>query len=104
MSSFIFVQGTKGWASLTPAFPFEYERTVTGQIAGRKFERKFRVLDEFALEIDAFASAILKNKNVEPDGVQGYRDMAILHSIYESARNLRPVAINYFRGGQSLGA
>jgi hypothetical protein len=30
--------------------------------------------------------------------------MAILHSIYESARNLRPVAINYFRGGQSLGA
>jgi predicted dehydrogenase len=104
MSSFIFVQGTKGWASLAPAFPFEYERTVTGQIEGRKFERKFRILDEFALEIDAFASAILENKNVEPDGVEGYRDMAILHSIYESARNLRPVAIDYSSGGQSLGA
>lgn len=104
MSSFIFVQGARGWACLTPAFPFEYERRVAGQIAGRKFERKFGVLDEFALEIDAFASAILNNKNVEPDGVQGYRDMLILRSIYESARDLRLVAIHYFPEGQPHGA
>ena len=104
LSSFIFVQGTKGWASLAPAFPFEYERKVSGQIAGRKFERSFKVLDEFALELDAFASAILTHKKVEPDGLDGHRDMVILHAIYESARNLRPMSIHYSREARSHGA
>ncbi|MFI5058425.1 MAG: Gfo/Idh/MocA family protein [Candidatus Acidiferrales bacterium] len=95
MSSFIFVQGTKGWVSLSPAYPFEDERRVTGKIAGRSVERRFKALDEFALEIDAFALAIQKKKSVEPDGIQGHRDMIILQAIYESARNGQPVAIKY---------
>lgn len=103
MSSFVFVQGSKGWACLTPAFPFEYERKIVGQIAGREFGKKFKVIDEFAPEIDAFASAILKGKNVECDGAQGCRDMAILHAIYESAKNLRPVTVNYSPEGRSDG-
>ena len=104
MSSFLFVQGSKGWACLTPAFPFEFERRVTGQIGGRQFERRFKAIDEFALELDAFASAILLHKNVEPDGQQGHRDMVILHAIYESARNLRPVNIHYSLEARSHGA
>jgi len=95
MSSFIFVQGTKGWVSLSPAYPFEDARRVTGKIAGRSVERRFKALDEFALEIDAFALAIQKKKSVEPDGIQGHRDMIILQAIYESARNGQPVAIKY---------
>jgi len=95
MSSFIFVQGTKGWVSLCPAYPFEDARRVTGKIAGRSVERRFKALDEFALEIDAFALAIQKKKSVEPDGIQGHRDMIILQAIYESARNGQPVAIKY---------
>jgi predicted dehydrogenase len=95
MSSFIFVQGTNGWVSLSPAYPFEDERRVTGKIAGRSVERRFKALDEFALEIDAFALAIQKKKSVEPDGIQGHRDMIILQAIYESARNGQPVAIKY---------
>ena len=95
MSSFIFVQGTKGWVSLCPAYPFEDARRVTGKIAGRSVDRRFKALDEFALEIDAFAFAIQKKKAVEPDGIQGHRDMIILQAIYESARNGQPVAIKY---------
>lgn len=95
MSSFIFVQGTKGWVSLSPAYPFEDARRVTGKIAGGSVDRRFKALDEFALEIDAFAFAIQKKKAVEPDGIQGHRDMIILQAIYESARNGQPVAINY---------
>jgi predicted dehydrogenase len=95
MSSFVFVQGSKGWVSLSPAFPFEDTRVVYGRIGKRNFERRFKPLDEFALEIDAFARAILTNKPVEPDGVQGHRDMVILHAIYESAKSGQPVTINY---------
>jgi predicted dehydrogenase len=95
ISSFLFIQGSKGWISLSPAYTYEDERRVTGKIAGRGVDRRFRVLDEFALEIDAFSSAILKKEPIESDGVQGHHDMLILQAIYESARNHQSVAIDY---------
>jgi predicted dehydrogenase len=95
MSSFIYVQGTKGWVLLTPAFDFNEPRQLTGRIKGRPIARRFRVMDEFAPELDAFASAIQNQRKIDPDGVQGHRDMIILHSIYESARNRTPITIRY---------
>jgi predicted dehydrogenase len=95
MSSFVFVQGTKGWVCLTPAFPFDEERRLSGKIKGKSFERKFRLVDEFAPELDAFAGAIHSGKPVEPDGRQGHRDMLILEAIYESARKAQGVDIKY---------
>jgi predicted dehydrogenase len=95
LSSFLFVQGTKGWISLTPAFPFDEERRLTGKIGGRWLEKKFKVVDEFAPEIDAFAEAIQKQRAVQPDGEQGLRDMKILHTIYDAARKKESLAIRY---------
>jgi len=95
LSSLVFVQGTKGWVSLTPAFPFDEERRLTGKIGKRWIERRFRIIDEFRLEVDAFASAIRNKRNIEADGVQGHRDMIILNAIYESARKQQPVLIGY---------
>jgi len=95
LSSFIYVQGTKGWASLTPAFPFDEIRRLTGKIGKRSIDRKFPIIDEFGLEISEFAAAILKKREVECDGVQGHRDMVILESIYNSARKQQPLVINY---------
>ena len=94
-SSFISVQGTKGWALLAPAFPFDEERRLTGKIQGRWFEKKFKVVDEFAPELDAFSAAIQGESNVEPDGMQGHRDVEIIHAIYESAEKLAPVMVKY---------
>jgi predicted dehydrogenase len=95
LSSFIFVQGTKGWASLAPVFPFDEVRELTGKTGKRSFAQKFKLIDEFALEIDAFASAIQNKHAVEADGVQGHRDMIIIDAIYESARSKQPVIIKY---------
>ena len=95
MSSFIYVQGTKGWVCLSPAFPFEEPRRLSGKINGRRLERKFKIVDEFALEIKAFADAIQGKGTVAPDGVEGHRDMVILRAIYDSARKREPVAIRY---------
>jgi predicted dehydrogenase len=95
ISSFVFVQGTKGWACLTPAFPFDEERRLTGKIGGKWFEKRFRVVDEFAPELDSFAGAIQTKKSVEPDGRQGHRDMCILEAIYASARKNGPVGVRY---------
>jgi predicted dehydrogenase len=95
MSSFVFVQGTKGWVSLTPAFPFEQERRLTGKIEKRWIERRFKTTDEFLPEVEAFASAIQNKTSIEPDGVQGHRDMIILNALYESAREQKPVSLGY---------
>jgi len=95
LSSFIFVQGSKGWACLAPAFPFDEERRLTGKINGKWFERRFKVVDEFARELDAFATAIRTGKPVAPDGRQGHRDMLILEAIYDSARKREPVVMRY---------
>ncbi len=95
LSSFLYIQGAKGWASLSPAFPFDEERRLSAKIGKRRFQRTFKVVDEFALEIDAFAAAIQGKRAVEPDGLQGHRDMVILNAIYESARKQESVAIRY---------
>jgi predicted dehydrogenase len=94
-SSFIFIQGSQGWALLTPAFPFDEVRNLSGKINGRPFAKKFKIVDEFAPEIDAFASAIQQKTKIAPDGVQGHRDMIILGAIYESAKTGKPCVIRY---------
>jgi predicted dehydrogenase len=94
ISSFIFIQGSKGWVSLSPAFTYEDERRVTGKIGGRTLDKRFQVLDEFALEIDAFSSAILNKTSIAPSGTEGHRDMLILEAIYESARTHKLLAIH----------
>ncbi len=95
LSSLIYIQGTKGWASMAPAFDFNEPRRLIGTIRGRDIDRRFKVIDEFALELDAFASAIRNQRKIEPDGEQGHRDMIILQAIYESARSQMPVTIRY---------
>ncbi len=95
LASFVQVHGEKGWASLSPAFAFEEERRLTGKIASKWFEREFTAIDEFALELDAFADCIRENRKPEPDGEQGLRDIIILDAIYRSAKERRPVAIRY---------
>ncbi|MGB8914205.1 MAG: Gfo/Idh/MocA family oxidoreductase, partial [Candidatus Sulfotelmatobacter sp.] len=84
-----------GWASLSPAFQFEDDRKLTGRIGKRHFERTFKTVDEFAPEIDAFAKAIQGHGLVEPDGIQGHRDIIIIDAIYKSARNNTSIAIEY---------
>jgi predicted dehydrogenase len=92
-SSFLQVHGEKGWVCLNPAFQYDLERRMFGEIGGRWFEKKFKVIDELALEIDALADAIRRGRDPEPDGVQGMRDVAVMEAIYQSAREGRTVPI-----------
>ena len=92
-ASFLHVHGEKGWAALDPAYAYDEERRLFGKIAGRWFEKKFKVLDEFALELDAFAEAIRRGRDPEPDGNEGLRDVVVMQAIYRSARENLPVPI-----------
>jgi predicted dehydrogenase len=92
-ASFLQVHGDQGWAALNPAFAFEEERRLFGKIRGRWFEQKFKVIDEFALELNAFTESIHKGRDPEPDGMEGLRDMATIEAIYRSAQENRTVPI-----------
>jgi predicted dehydrogenase len=92
-ASFVQVHGDKGWAALNPAFAFEEERRFFGKIQGRWFEQKFRVIDEFVLELDGFAACVRQGRDLEPDGMEGLRDIATVEAIYRSARENRTVPV-----------
>lgn len=92
-ASFVQVHGDKGWAALNPAFAFEEERRLFGKIQGRWFEQKFKVIDEFVLELDSFADSIRGRRNPEPDGMEGLRDMVTVEAVYRSARENRAVSV-----------
>jgi predicted dehydrogenase len=94
-ASFLHLHGEKGWAALDPAYAYDEERRLFGKIGGRWFEKKFKILDEVALELDYFAQCIRHSRQPEPSGVGGLRDVAVMEAIYRSAREGRPVAVHY---------
>jgi len=92
-ASFLHVHGEKGWAALDPAYEFAKVRRLFGEIGGRWFEKRFPPIDEFVLELDAFAEAIRRHRDPEPNGLEGLKDVAIMQAIYKSARENRPIPV-----------
>jgi predicted dehydrogenase len=92
--SFFHVVGEKGWATLAPAYEYNEERRLYGCIGGRGFEKKYKVMDELALELDAFADCVRHNREPGPNGAEGLRDVAVMQAIYQSAREGRSVSIH----------
>jgi predicted dehydrogenase len=92
--SFLLVVGEKGWATLAPAYQYDEERRLSGRVGGRWFEKKYKIMNELALELDAFADCVRRNREPVPNGVEGLRDVAVMQAIYQSAREGRPVSIH----------
>jgi predicted dehydrogenase len=92
-SSILHVHGEKGWATLVPAYSYTEGRRLLGEIGTREFDRGFPKLDEFALELDALSACVLTNREPEPSGLEGARDVAIMEAIYRSARTKKPATV-----------
>jgi predicted dehydrogenase len=94
-ANFLKVFGEKGWAALDPAFAYDEERRLFGKVEGRWFEKRFRIMDEFALELDSFVDSIRLRREPEPTGQEGLRDLVIMQAIYRAAREARWVKIDF---------
>lgn len=92
-SSFLQIHGEKGWAALDPAYAYNEERRFFGKVAGKWFEKKFKIVDEFALELDHFAACVRAGREPLPDGNAGLRDAMAIEAIYEAAKQGRPVPV-----------
>jgi predicted dehydrogenase len=76
-----------GWFALDPAFNYDGIRGVRSD--GKPIEGAD--VDQFAAEMDDFASSILEGRPTKVPGEEGLRDVKILMSIYEAARTGRAV-------------
>ena len=92
-ASFIQIHGEKGWVAVDPAFAYNEKKSLFGQIGGKWFSKEYPPSEEFHLELDHLAECIRSNREPEPDGLTGMRDVAVMETIYEAARLGRPVAI-----------
>jgi glucose-fructose oxidoreductase len=85
--------GTKGSIHLENAYEYVTPRKLTLKNKDGKKTFKFSKVDQFAPEIIYFSDCILKNKNIEPSGLEGLADVRIIEALYESATTGRAVAI-----------
>jgi predicted dehydrogenase len=92
-SSMLYLQGSKGSVSLTPAYPYEHERVLSARFGEEHVLKTFPLVDEFRPQIDAFSQAIRGGPLPPSCGADGYVDMAIIDALYRSARAGVPRAV-----------
>jgi predicted dehydrogenase len=83
--SMLYLGGTLGSVSLSPAFPYEHVRVLDARLGKEILHQEFAVVDEFQPQIEAFAGAIRGGRLPSSCGKDGYIDMAIIEAIYRAA-------------------
>ena len=71
------------------AMPIEMQLTIEGKTEKREFARR----DQFGPELVYFSDCVLKNKEPEPSGVEGYNDVHVIRALYQSARTGKMVKV-----------
>jgi predicted dehydrogenase len=92
-ASFLQIHAEKGWAALNPAYAYNEERRLFGQIGVKWFGKIYKPIEEFHFELDHLSACIRAKREPEPNGVTGLRDVAIMQAIYDAAASGRPVPI-----------
>ena len=93
-ASFLQIHAEKGWVALDPAYAYNEERRLFGQIGTKWFGKVYQPVEEFHLELDHLAECVRKNREPGPDGVTSLRDVAVMEAIYEAAKTGRNTAIH----------
>jgi predicted dehydrogenase len=78
------VSGTKGDLMMTPGFTWEKGQTLAVTVKGKKDEKTFDKVDQFAGETKYFSDCVLNNKEPEPDGEEGLCDVCVIKAIEKS--------------------
>jgi predicted dehydrogenase len=86
LSSVLYLEGTQGSVTLSPAFPYEHPRVLTARFGNEVVQKTFPVVDEFRPQIEALSRAIRDGSLTPSGGAEGYVDMAIIETIYRAAK------------------
>jgi predicted dehydrogenase len=92
------VAGTKGLISVDPAFGYQGELSYKLTVGGKESLHKTPKRDQFAPELIHFADCILQNKEPNPCGFEGQKDVRIIAAIEESIRRGEKVLLEALPG------
>lgn len=99
-SSYFEVIGTKGKLRVEPAFEFSGQLKHHLTVGKTTTTKVFAQHDQFGAEIIYFSDAILNNRIIEPDGVEGLIDIEIIQAIKYSARTGQSISLEFGRKPQ----
>jgi predicted dehydrogenase len=86
------VSGTRGSVTLEPAYTHSGRRQL--QVEGKRTRKmSFPDRDQVAPELVYFADCVLRDREPEPSGWEGFHDVAVIEAIMDSARTGRKIAI-----------
>ena len=88
--------GTKGSIQLDPAYMFGKPIEQTTTIGENKSTESFKNTDHFGGEMRYFSDCILHNKEVEPDGEEGFADVRVLEGISKAIETGQSVKLEPF--------
>jgi predicted dehydrogenase len=96
-SSFARLEGSEGWAQLSPSFGssglrLQYNKLFEGK--STDFRPGVNEKDQFALEMDHMAYCVMSNQQPHTPGEEGLQDMKIVEAVYESVRTERSVKLS----------
>lgn len=85
------VVGTRGKLRAIQAYDYSLPVILELTLQGRTHRKMYHLRDQFAPELIYFSDCILRNREPEPSGVEGLRDVSIIQSLYESVRSAKSV-------------
>lgn len=85
------VIGTKGKLRAIQAYDYSMPVTLELTTGGHTHRKLYHLRDQFAPELLYFSNCILKDREPEPSGDEGLRDVSIIRSLYESAHSAKAV-------------
>ncbi len=97
LSRFVRVNGTTGWAELSPAFSYRGLRLRGSRLVDgveTAFEPSIGEADQFALEIDHMSACVIGGFEPHTGGAEGLQDQRIIEAIYRAAETGRAIAID----------
>jgi predicted dehydrogenase len=87
------VVGTRGRLRAIQAYEYTLPVSLELTVDGRTEKKTYSLRDQFGPELVYFSDCILRDREPEPDGIEGLRDVHIIRSLYQSVKKNAPVKL-----------
>ena len=87
------VVGTRGRLRAIQAYEYTLPVSLELTVDGRTEKKTYSLRDQFGPELVYFSDCILRDREPEPDGIEGLRDVHIIRSLYQSVKKHAPVKL-----------
>lgn len=91
------IMGTRGRLRVCQAYDYSMPVILELTIDGNTRRKLYPLRDQFAPELIYFSDCILHNRQPEPSGVEGLRDVHIIRSLYKSIKTRAPVKLEQIK-------